>query len=182
MVDLALLQSVSYIVGALGVCVAAFYYVMTLRVQQTNMKATLDSRQAQIFMQLYALYDNRDFFEDYGNICNTYEYKNYADWTQKYGPKANIKAYAAWIRVGRFLDGAGLLVRKNLIDVELVVDQLREVILYAWEKMGPWVVEQRSILNHPQLWENFEFLAVEVGKRYSFVKTLDDLNRALEAN
>ena len=31
MVDLALLQSVSYIAGALGVCVAASYYVMNLR-------------------------------------------------------------------------------------------------------------------------------------------------------
>ena len=31
MVDLALLQSLSYVAGALGVCVAAVYYVMMVR-------------------------------------------------------------------------------------------------------------------------------------------------------
>ncbi|MCX6654156.1 MAG: hypothetical protein NTY03_03435 [Candidatus Bathyarchaeota archaeon] len=33
MVDLALLQSVSYIAGAIGVCVAAFYYALNIREQ-----------------------------------------------------------------------------------------------------------------------------------------------------
>jgi hypothetical protein len=38
MVNLALLQSVSYIAGAVGVCVAAFYYVMNLRMTQKRAK------------------------------------------------------------------------------------------------------------------------------------------------
>ena len=117
-------------------------------------------------MQLYALYDNREFFEDYGKICTVYTYRDYADWMSKYGPRADIGAYASWIRVGRFLDGAGLLVRKNLIDVELVIDQMREVIIYAWEAMGPWVREQRLLLSLPELWSNFEFLAVEARRRF----------------
>ncbi len=41
MVDLALLQSVSYIAGALGVCVAAFYYVMMLREQRQTRRARI---------------------------------------------------------------------------------------------------------------------------------------------
>ena len=41
MVDLALLQSVSYIAGALGVCVAAAYYVLNLRISQRNQELTL---------------------------------------------------------------------------------------------------------------------------------------------
>ncbi len=36
MVDLALLQSVSYIAGSLGVCVAAIFYVLNLRISQKN--------------------------------------------------------------------------------------------------------------------------------------------------
>lgn len=46
MVDLLTLQSVSYVAAAVGVCVAAAYYVMNLRVQQSNMKSTLETRQA----------------------------------------------------------------------------------------------------------------------------------------
>jgi flagellar biogenesis protein FliO len=48
MVDLALLQSISYMAGALGVCVAAIYYVMKLRTKQTNLKTTLETRQMQL--------------------------------------------------------------------------------------------------------------------------------------
>jgi hypothetical protein len=41
MVDLVVLQSLSYIAGALGVCVAAVYYVMNLRISQKNQELTL---------------------------------------------------------------------------------------------------------------------------------------------
>jgi len=40
MVDMALLQSVSYIAGALGVFMAAVYYVITLRAHQANIMCT----------------------------------------------------------------------------------------------------------------------------------------------
>jgi hypothetical protein len=41
MVNLALLQSASYIAGALGVCVAAIFYVLNLRISQRNQELTL---------------------------------------------------------------------------------------------------------------------------------------------
>ncbi len=85
---------------------------------------------------------------------------------KKYGPKTNIAAYSSWIRVGRFFDGAGILVKKNLIDINLIIDMMREVIVYSWDKMEPWVIEERKMLGHPQLWENFEYLASEVRKRF----------------
>ena len=89
MVDLALLQSVSYIAGALGVCVAAAYYVMNLRITQKNQELSLkaleqsakaqelslktqeialkaqqqslETRQAQLFMGIYNTAMSRDF-------------------------------------------------------------------------------------------------------------------------
>jgi hypothetical protein len=61
LVDLALLQSVSYIAGALGVCVAAAYYVYNMRTNQKTMKTTLETRQAQLLMQIYDRVNNRNF-------------------------------------------------------------------------------------------------------------------------
>jgi hypothetical protein len=52
MVDLPLLQSVSYIAGALGVCVAAVYYVMNLRAQQTNMREAEKNRKLAFTMNM----------------------------------------------------------------------------------------------------------------------------------
>ena len=48
MVDLIVLQSVSYVAAAIGVFVAAVYYVMTLRTTQRNMRMTLETRKLQI--------------------------------------------------------------------------------------------------------------------------------------
>ncbi len=65
MVDLTLLQSVSYIAGALGVCVAAAYYVLNLREVRLNRIASnlttpssyqsqsdLETRHAKLFMDI----------------------------------------------------------------------------------------------------------------------------------
>ena len=53
MVDLSLLQSVSYIAGALGVCVAAAYYVMNLRENRKNGRVTLTNN---LMMNLIATF------------------------------------------------------------------------------------------------------------------------------
>jgi len=67
--------------------------------------------------------------------------------------------------VGRFFDGAGILVKKKLIDVDLVTELLREIVIYSWEKMQTWVVEVRQMIENPEVWENFEYLYDEVRKR-----------------
>ena len=46
-------QTLTTMFGGIGVGVAAIYYVMTLRAQQANMKQTLQTRQAQMFMSIY---------------------------------------------------------------------------------------------------------------------------------
>jgi cyanate lyase len=54
MVDLSLLQSVSYIAGVLGVCVAAIYYVLTARNQNK-------ARQVWMFMNIYDKLSSKEF-------------------------------------------------------------------------------------------------------------------------
>lgn len=45
-------QTVGVLVTAASVTVAAIYYIFTLRTNQKNLKANLDTRQAQLFMDL----------------------------------------------------------------------------------------------------------------------------------
>lgn len=166
MFDLLTIQTIGISVAVISVVIGVINSILTNRHAQRMRDRELETRQAQLFMQLYSLYDSRDFLEDYGNVAWVFEYKDLSDWMKKYGAKTNIAAYSSWIRVGRFFDGAGILVKKNLIDINLIIDQMREVIVYSWDKMEPWLMEQRKMLGHPQLWENFEYLASEVRKRY----------------
>jgi len=82
MVDVVLLQSASYVAAAIGVCVAAFYYVMTLRSQQRNMKATLQTREAQLFMMLYNKTSSEEFTKHLLNI-DSMEWSSYDDFKAK---------------------------------------------------------------------------------------------------
>ena len=165
-IDLLTIQTIGLTVAAISVVIGVINSILMNRHTQRTRDREVETRQAQLFMQLYSLYDTRDFLEDYGNVAYIFEYKDLDDWMKKYHPKTNIAAYSSWIRVGRFFDGAGILVKKNLIDINLIIEQMREVILYSWEKMEPWVIESRTLMKHPQLWENFEYLASEVRKRY----------------
>jgi hypothetical protein len=76
MVDLALLQSVSYIAGALGVCVAAIFYVLNLRISQRNIKTNTETRQFQLLMQLSAPQFTKEGFRTWFEFANM-EWKDY---------------------------------------------------------------------------------------------------------
>ncbi|MFH2110542.1 MAG: DUF4760 domain-containing protein [Candidatus Bathyarchaeota archaeon] len=174
---MAEIQAAYYMVAATGVLVAALYYIYNVRTNQKTARTTLETRQTQLFMQLFAQYNNKDFMQDFAKVAYDMEYSNLEEWTRKYGSTADREAWASWARVGRFFDGVGILVRRGLIDMDLVMDELRELILFSWDKMKPWVYEVRVEMKSPHTWENFEYLAEETRRRHSDVISADDWNR-----
>jgi hypothetical protein len=84
MVDLALLQSVSYIAGALGVCIAAIFYVLNLRISQRNQRLTLETRKAQFYTQIYQQLRGEASQRRYYDVMNM-EWKDYDDFERRYG-------------------------------------------------------------------------------------------------
>jgi hypothetical protein len=52
-------QTVGVLVTAASVSVAAIYYIFTLRTNQKNLKMNLETRQAQLFMQMYTTHELR---------------------------------------------------------------------------------------------------------------------------
>ena len=60
MVDITLLQQVSYIAGALGVCIAAIFYVLNLRISQRNMRLTLETRRLSLIESIASHVTNEE--------------------------------------------------------------------------------------------------------------------------
>jgi len=171
MIELGMIRD---IVTIFGVIAGFSYYVMTVRNSQRIQKMQLETRQAGLFMQLFSIYDTKEFLEDFGKIAYHVEYEDLADWESKYGPLTELSSYSSWVRVGRFFDGVGILVKKELIDAYLVTELLRELVINSWESMRAWVTEIREIMGTPEVWENFEYLYGEVRKRHPDMITLDD--------
>jgi hypothetical protein len=101
----------------------------------------------------------------YNQILYVYKWDGYDDWLAKYGPDADIEAWANFNSVGFFFDGIGVLVHREMIDIQLVDDLMSSSIIWLWEKMEPIVVERRRVRNRPQIWEWVEYLYKELKAR-----------------
>jgi hypothetical protein len=172
MVDLALLQSVSYIAGALGVCVAAAYYVMNLRLSQKNQELTLktqelalktqqqnlETRQAQLYMNIFdSLLSVNTIKDDYELM--EYKWKDYDDFENKYGPKNDLDGTAKRQSLHSRLDNVGWLVKCGVVDPEWAYNQIGGLVLFHWVKFKPIFFEERRRDGWPNYYENFEYLA-----------------------
>jgi len=123
------------------------------------------ARHAQLFMPLYDTFRNREFAEQYSDILFRHQWKDFDDWLHKYGPMENPTDFSSWVSVCSYFEGVGVLVKRKLIDIDLVDDLLSTEIRWLWEKIEPIAKEYRAQYNRPQLWEYFEYFYKEMRKR-----------------
>ena len=160
MVDVELiqiLQSISYIAGATGVCTASIYYIINLRNSQKNMRLTLETRQAQLFMQIYSTFCSYPI-QKARNEMGKWSFRDYDDFQSKYGDAVNPEAYLHHSSLSFFFEGIGVLVLRKLIDPSLVDDLMSGPIITYWEKMRPFYLEYRVRFDWPQFGEYIEYL------------------------
>ena len=157
MVDLVMLQSVSYIAGATGVAIAAIFYVLNLRISQRNMKQTLETRQAQMLMSLYQKWSEPEFQEAWDTLL-TVEYSSFDDYMSKYGAQSNPDFYRKTRILSPFFEGLGVFVKRGFIDSALVDDMMSGYVVTFWQKLGPFFLEERKRLNYPANAEYTEYL------------------------
>jgi hypothetical protein len=163
MVDIALLQSVSYIAGSVGVFIAAIFYVLNLRINQRNMKQTLETRQFQLLMQLSEFITTKEGMKNYLEFISM-EWKDYDDFEKKYGSDANPDSYALRESMAGWFNKAGILLRHGMIDKELLYDFLGIGAIGLWNKYGEIIRTQREIWDMPQVWRDWDYLYDEMVK------------------
>jgi len=146
---------ISAIVAAMGVLVGVAYYVLDMR-NQTRI------RQTDMVMRLYNTFGSTEFQEAYQKMMGS-EIEDYAEYMRRHS--TNFEMRAAAFTVGIFFEGIGVLVRRNLISMDLVDDLLSSPISDTWEKLKPLIEGRREQLKRPQTMEWFEYLYNEMKKR-----------------
>ena len=174
MVDTAVLTMVRDIVAILGVVGGFTYYVMTVRASQRTQQLTLkaqeltqktqeqalETRQAQLFMQLFSQWNRKDFLEGYliimeAEFTNVEEFEKIFDTPIKQAQIGHVYF---------MLEGVGSLLHKEMIDPILVSDMFWSISIRYWEKMKPIIISQRKNTGNPRLGEYVEYLASEMEK------------------
>ncbi len=144
------IQTISIVVASASVVVAAIYYVSQIRHQ-------IRIRQTDLVIRLYSQFTSPEFQKTWNDVLKR-ETKDYSDYEKKYG-------LADTVTVGMFFEGIGILLKRKLIDIELVDDMFTSPIKMTWEKMRDNTLEARKVRNQPEIFEWFEYLYNEVKKR-----------------
>jgi len=161
LVDLTLLQSVSYIAGASGVCIAAIFYVLNLRISQRNMRQTLDTRKLQFVTGITNQLLSEEGQRRYGELLNM-EWTDYDDFEKKYGSDYNLDNYAKRMNAWKTYNTLGMLVREELIEPEVLwrINDVNPCLM--WSKFKDIIVEQRKRYGARAYLSDFKFLNDEM--------------------
>jgi hypothetical protein len=144
-------QTIGVAVTAASVVIGLIYYIFTAR-------TTIQTRQAQLFMQLYSKWQDKEFNKS-KHFVMTYPIKSYEDYEEIFRDEEKGTTFRV---VGTFLEGLGVLVKRGLVDKGFVDDMMSGDIIGFWEKYGDVVREERRRMNYPQALEWAEYLYDEV--------------------
>jgi hypothetical protein len=158
MVDLALLQSVSYIAGALGVCVAAIYYMMNL--QMTRRKMKIDNT---IFYG--NLITSKETVLQWRHVLYDQHFSSFEEWDKKY--RSDPEAYSNYNATAGLLGMVGMCVHENLVDFDMLAKRgVLTLILAVYPKIKPIIMGFRTLYNEPLYGSYSEYLYEETKRRW----------------
>jgi hypothetical protein len=143
-------------VGALGVGVAAFYYVMNLREQSRN-------RRIAMTQNLIQTINSVDAIKIQGELLNM-EWKDYDDFEKKYGSDNNLDNYAKRFFFFYTFEAIGDLLRRGLADSDTLYSVIRFSAINIWVKFLPTIPENRSRYTGKNGWSGYEYLVNELLK------------------
>jgi hypothetical protein len=151
------------IVAIFGVIAGFTYYVLTVQNTRKNQQLQLETRQAQLFMQIFQEFSSVDNFRVMNDIQKM-EWEDYDDFMRKYSGDVSQDAFAKRYSIQYRFDGIGLLVKEGLIDLERVHDLMWTFIANVWDKYGDINIKHREVHNNPTFMQGFEYLANELRK------------------
>ena len=151
MVDLVEIQAAYYMVAATGVLVAAGYYVL-------NMRATLQTRQAQLLFSL-----QKDMTDYQGWLrfreMSYMKWESYEDFENKYGSDSNPSSYAMRVSYWVWCNNLGVMLKRKLIDEGDTYDSFGAGFIQQWVEWEPIIKEQRRRYMGSNWMEHWEFAA-----------------------
>lgn len=150
-------ETVLSVIPVLSLAVAITYYGMQIRNQNKN-------RQAQLFMRLFEHYMDKERFEDGWELLQM-EWEDFDDFARKFDSSVNMDNYKKRYSYWSFWDGMGLLVKKKLVDKDMLYYLMGGYrVMWSWLKFKDVIEESRNRLDNPDLFVWFEYLADEMTK------------------
>ena len=150
------------IIQTVGILVAIVYYITIMRSSQKTQQLQLETRKAQLYMQLFMRITSEEFIKKSLDVIRL-EYDNVGEFMEKYflGPDSSIQAKL--FSMFWHIDGLGYMMSQGLIDPEMVYNfggGFAQV--WHWRKWEPVVMRFRERRGDPDFLKWFEYTAKEM--------------------
>jgi hypothetical protein len=152
------ITSFSAIVAAISVVVGVIFAIIQMR-HATKTRTT--GLVIQLNPALRA--DLGDLIES-SNIIWKQEFTTYEEYIEKYGNPWTDKPLLTLLA---YNDGLGYLLRKRLIDKEIIEYLSEGNITVIWEKLQPIITGMRENYHLPDMFESFDYLYNELKNTHS---------------
>jgi len=156
MVDIT---EISAIIATAGVLVGVVYYTMEIK-HQTGIRKT------DLVIKLYSMVNSNEFLDAMRKVTSL-KIKDYEDYVKQYGSLfSESPMHDAFTVIGGFYDFVGILLYRNLIDINLVYDVIgSRSIQMNYGKLKPIVLGVRKDIGEPLALVGFEYLHNELLRR-----------------
>jgi hypothetical protein len=153
------------VLTGVGIIASILYYASVLRNANKTQQLQLETRQTQIFMQIYQQLNTVETAKTTMELM-TLNIKDNTEYLEKYDSTVNLDNYAKRASIWYTYNSIGELLRIGTIDLDLILRlQLDIQVIIMWENWEEIIRATRVRENLPYLWEGFEYLYDEL-KRY----------------
>jgi len=140
-----------------GIIVGIVYYLSIMRNQSKT-------REAQFLLQLNQVFHDKGAIKDWYDVL-TMDFKDYQDFVERYESSVNMESYLQRSRIWRMLNTFGLIIKRGLVDPEIVYDGIQGGFIEGmWTKYSIIIKEIRKTSGQPNFHEGFEYLAEAMKK------------------
>jgi hypothetical protein len=154
------LQTLFSYLTPISLTIGVIYHIMTLNNTRKNQQLSLETRQAQLFMQIYNRLNEADFIAHFTKVM-TVEWADFNDFLEKFGPEKPDNYNSLWAIIG-YYEGIGVLIKEKYVDIRLVAELMAGITRQFWEKMEPIYEDGKKYWNYPRLWSETEYLYNEL--------------------
>lgn len=142
----------SVVIAAASVVAASTFYSFQIR-NQTRVRKT------DLVMRLYSTWDSLEFQEAFHRVYWA-DFHDLDSLIESLGGQRHIGSYLFY-----FYDQVGALLKRGLVELDLVDDLLGNSTRQLWERVEPVIRQIRERSDDPRLYEHFEYLYEEMTRR-----------------
>jgi hypothetical protein len=108
----------------------------------------------------------KEIQEAINRVCSA-EYTDYKDFVTKYGGKPEQTSLKL---LGNYFEGIGILVYRKLVETDIVFDFWGDLAQSLWEGNEELIIGMREESDAPRMFEFWEYLSKEMGRRRTAAK------------